>query len=261
VTRRPAWSPVLRSIAASTLRRRVAEDLDRTGPFATDQGGLRRRPARGSDRAPRCRDYQALPPCTGGAARPSGTLIRRPSRPRMRLGARLALCTRRSASTAPPEPALGGRPDRNPRRQCSRGDEEVNRSLSTCLTTSAGRFGVDGSVRPGAGGVERERVEGRLGQLQALLASGAFGRIGGGVGAGGEFGEGDRGEREFRRERLRIDVVESDYDRRVSQPAGRASVRHAALRPGRRFGRGPRGNVRRSCRCRDATNRPGARIH
>lgn len=75
----------------------------------------------------------------------------------------------------------------------SGGDEEVGNTPSV----SAARFGDGGhdlSVAPGRGGVEGERLEGRLHLLESGLAASTLGTRGSEMWPGCQLGEGDRAD-------------------------------------------------------------------
>ena len=71
------------------------------------------------------------------------------------------------------------------------GDLQVEDAGAASLAAGGGQMRrVDPAVGASACGVEGQRVEGRLGALEAILAPRPLGLIGGGVGAAGKLGRG-----------------------------------------------------------------------
>ena len=84
---------------------------------------------------------------------------------------------------------------------------------------------IDPTVGSRSLGVERQRVEGRLCSLQAVLPSGAFSRIFGGGRPCRKLGEGQRTNRDLLRKYVGRKDVEVHHHRRVKE-AHRVAVSH-----------------------------------
>jgi hypothetical protein len=107
-------------------------------------------------------------------------------------------------------------------------DQEVDRSATSRIASGADDRGVDPSVCASCGCVERDRLEGCLGSLDAILATCALGWVGGRVGTTGQLCECDGGHCDLRRQCVLGDLFEFDDHRGIDETAGMPPVRHAA---------------------------------
>jgi hypothetical protein len=107
-------------------------------------------------------------------------------------------------------------------------DQEVDRSATPRFASSADDRSIDPSVCASCRCVELDRLEGRLGSLEAILATCSLGWVGGGVGTSGELRECDRRHCDLRRQYVLGELFEFDDDRRIDETTGMPPVRHAA---------------------------------
>jgi hypothetical protein len=112
-------------------------------------------------------------------------------------------------------------------------NQEVDRSTTSRFASSAGDRGVHKSVGTSCRYVKRNRLEGRLGSLKAILATCALGWVGGHVGASSQLRECDRRHCDLRRQSVLGDLFDFDDDRGVDKTAGMPPIRHAGSCPGR----------------------------
>jgi hypothetical protein len=80
----------------------------------------------------------------------------------------------------------------------------VDRAPPSRFASGSGDLGVHASVCPCGGRVERDRIEGRLDELKALLSARSLGRVLGRVGTGSELCKRDRRDRDLCRERMTV---------------------------------------------------------
>ena len=107
-------------------------------------------------------------------------------------------------------------------------DQKVDRPAPPCFTSSAEDGGVHTSVCASCRCVERDRFEGRLGSLEAILATSPLGWVVCRVRPGGEFRERDRGHSDLRRQCVLGELFECDDDGGVDEAMRVPSLRHAA---------------------------------
>lgn len=114
-------------------------------------------------------------------------------------------------------------------RRGDRRDHQID-DRTAAPPTRALRRSEDEAKRAGSAEIERERIEGCLGSLQALLAPSALIRISCRMRPGGQFGECECGDRAFNRQGCRIDPGKVDHHRGIDKAAvldGRVS--HAGV--------------------------------
>jgi len=116
--------------------------------------------------------------------------------------------------------------ERKPRGNGRRGDEQINGSPAARLSARRGDSRVHQTVCTGNIRVDRQGVEGRFGTLKAILATGSFGAVPGGVWSGGKLGHRDDRDRELVRQVVRVDQFEIDDDGRVDNAARMPGRRH-----------------------------------
>lgn len=114
------------------------------------------------------------------------------------------------------------------RRECGRGNEQIRRSASARSPASRGDRRVHAAVRTSYARIHGKGFERRLGALKPILPARPFCRIPRGVRTRRELGQRDRGDGQLARQALRIDRVQVDHHRRVYEPARVTGLSHAA---------------------------------